>query len=85
MLLGLVDDARISLSRARAADDATIGARSSTIRQLEQLLQSGALVLADATALLEVIRPGPIAHYCGHIFEADPLSRNRSLWRSTAR
>lgn len=66
-VLGDVDGATAALKRALAAPDADVGARSTTVLQLQRL------VVAKSTApgmeaLLELVQPPRVAMFCGNIF-----------------
>jgi class 3 adenylate cyclase/tetratricopeptide (TPR) repeat protein len=70
LVLGRGADAFQAATRAVAQPDASLGARSSTIRQFERLLP---LVIGNdgPDAILEILRPPPVIHFCGHIFAHD--------------
>lgn len=67
LLLDREDEAYAMAVRAAAQGDASLGARSSTIRQLERLFP----LLSESGApdrILDILRPPPVIHFCGHIF-----------------
>lgn len=70
LILGDEEAAFLAASQASAQDDASLGARSSTIRQFKRLLPllegSG-----NPDRILALLRPPPVIHFCGHIFAAD--------------
>jgi adenylate cyclase len=71
VILGDIEGAAAALTRAKAAPDADVGARSTTILQLQRLLGATADALG-VEALLELIRPPTVAMFCGNIFLPDP-------------
>jgi hypothetical protein len=74
LLLGLPEQALASLAQALASPGASIGARSSTLRQFCHLLPQLALNPTEAQALLDQLRPPPVIHFCGHIFREHPAA-----------
>lgn len=68
LVLGRLAEAGAELKLAANLPDASLGARSSTVRQLERLIAHIPSAHAD---LIAILRPGPVAHFCGHIFVAD--------------
>jgi class 3 adenylate cyclase len=76
VILGDLAGAREALEAAMAAADADVGKRSTTVLQLQRLLQ----VIGggdDAERLLALIRPPKVATYRGPIFLADPAMEAR--------
>jgi len=71
VVLDDVDGAREALIRAMQASDADVGARSTTVLQLQRLIaaqrDSGRM-----EALLELIEPPKVAMFCGNIFVGEP-------------
>ena len=71
LVLGDLAGARAALEAAVAADDADVGKRSTTVLQLQRLIE----VIgpsAEADRLLALIRPPSVLTYRGHIFVGDP-------------
>jgi adenylate cyclase len=71
VILGDIEGAAAALATATAAPDADVGARSTTLLQLQRLLAA----TDDAPgvkALVDLIRPPAVAMFCGNIFLADP-------------
>jgi len=69
-VLGDIDGARDALVRAMQAPDADVGARSTTVLQLQRLIAAQ----GDdhgMESLLELIEPPKVAMFCGNIFLAD--------------
>jgi hypothetical protein len=71
VILGDIEGAAAALTRAKAAPDADVGARSTTLLQLQRLL-AATDDAAGVKALLELIRPPTVAMFCGNIFQTDP-------------
>ena len=71
VILGDIEGARAALAQAIAAPDADVGARSTTLLQLQRLL-AATDDAAGVENLIEVIRPPTVAMFCGNIFQADP-------------
>lgn len=70
-VLGDVAGARDALIRAMEASDADVGARSTTVLQLQRLIAA----LGDdhgMESLLELIEPPKVAMFCGNIFVGGP-------------
>jgi len=70
-VLGDIDGARDALERAMQAPDADVGARSTTVLQLQRLIAAE----GDGhgmQSLLELIEPPKVAMFCGNIFVGDP-------------
>lgn len=71
VVLGRYEEAREAVGLALAQPDATVGARSSTMRQLARMRDH----LGDSDGLDRLLdsglRPPPVIHYCGHIFTPD--------------
>lgn len=70
-VLGDVAGARDALIRAMDAPDADVGARSTTVLQLQRLIAA----LGDdhgMESLLELIEPPKVAMFCGNIFVGGP-------------
>jgi len=67
LIIGDEETAFQIASLATEQTDASLGARSSTIRQLERLfpLLSGT---GDPGRILGILRPPSIVHFCGHMF-----------------
>jgi len=70
-ILGDIDGAREVLTRAMAATDATPGARSTTMLQLQRLA-AAPTAPPGIQNLLELVRPPKVAMFCGNIFLGDP-------------
>ena len=70
VVLGDIEAAREVLARAIAAPDATPGARSTTVLQLQRLA-AAQRAPSGIEVLLELIRPPKVAMLCGNIFMAD--------------
>lgn len=70
VVLGDIDGALEALNRAMEQRDAEVGARSTTVLQLQRLIaaQSDA---AGMQRLLDLIQPPRVAMFCGNIFVAD--------------
>lgn len=67
-VLGREDEAVHAARAALAQEDASLGARSSTIKQFERLMP---LISAEGDLpeeMLGHLRPPPVIHYCGHMF-----------------
>jgi adenylate cyclase len=71
VILGDIEGAAAALTEATEAADADVGARSTTLLQLQRLLAATDDAPGVAT-LLDLIRPPAVAMYCGNIFLADP-------------
>lgn len=71
VILGDIEGAAAALTQAKAAPDADVGARSTTILQLQRL-RAATDDVPGVEALLELIRPPAVAMFCGNIFQADP-------------
>ncbi len=71
VILGDIEGAAAALAEATAAPDADVGARSTTLLQLQRLLAATDDAPGVKT-LLELIRPPAVAMFCGNIFMADP-------------
>ena len=71
VVLGDADGARDALARALSAPDADVGARSTTVLQLQRLVAARS-VKAEMGALLELIQPPKVAMFCGNIFVGGP-------------
>jgi class 3 adenylate cyclase/tetratricopeptide (TPR) repeat protein len=71
VVLGDVAGARDALARALDAPDADVGARSTTVLQLQRLVAAKS-VKADMASLLELIQPPRVAMFCGNIFVGGP-------------
>ncbi|WP_409574775.1 TRAFs-binding domain-containing protein [Sphingopyxis sp. PET50] len=70
LLLGRGEEA---VRHARAADGMAgghAGDRASTCRQVRRLAESGAIDAAHARAVVDLLRPPPVAVYCGRMFRA---------------
>lgn len=67
VVLGDVAGARDALSRALEADDADVGARSTTVLQLQRLVAAHS-VAPGMESLLELVQPPRVAMLCGNIF-----------------
>jgi len=67
VVLGDVAGAQVVLSQAIAAPDATPGARSTTVLQLERLAAAESAP-GGIKQLLDLIRPPKVAMFCGNIF-----------------
>lgn len=73
LVLGRHESARKTVAEAIRQEDASPGARSSTVRQFEHLSHlSGHRDEMDA--VLALLRPAPVAHFCGHIFKPEPAA-----------
>ena len=66
-VLGDVDGARTALERAMQASDADVGARSTTVLQLQRLIAAQG-ENHGMESLLELIEPPKVAMFCGNIF-----------------
>lgn len=66
-VLGDVDGATAALKRALAAPDADVGARSTTVLQLQRLVAAKSTA-SGMEALLELVQPPRVAMFCGNIF-----------------
>lgn len=66
-VLGDVDGATAALTRALAAPDADVGARSTTVLQLQRLVAAQG-VAPGMAALLALVQPPRVAMFCGNIF-----------------
>lgn len=67
IILGNPEAARDWIAIAVTLPGSDLGARSSTTRQFTRLLAG-----CDAgVAIIDVLRPPPVLHYCGHMFFAD--------------
>lgn len=66
LLLDRVGDAEASLGRAASLADATVGAKSTTWKQLNLVCAR----MGIDTSILTPLKPGPVVHYCGHIIAA---------------
>lgn len=66
-VLGDVEGATTALKRALAAPDADVGARSTTVLQLQRLVAAHS-VAPGMEALLELVQPPRVAMFCGNIF-----------------
>ena len=71
VVLGDVDGAQAALSRAIEAQDADVGARSTTVLQLQRLIAS-TKDTRGMEGLLDLIRPPRVAMFCGNIFVGGP-------------
>ncbi len=67
VVLGDVAGARDALSRALEAEDADVGARSTTVLQLQRLVAAKS-VAPGMESLLELVQPPRVAMFCGNIF-----------------
>ncbi|HEY0436182.1 MAG TPA: tetratricopeptide repeat-containing protein, partial [Phenylobacterium sp.] len=76
VILGDFEAARAVLGRALAAADATPGARSTTMLQLQRLAAASAAI-EDIQGLLDLVRPPTVAMFCGNIFLADAALEKR--------
>jgi hypothetical protein len=74
LLLGDAGAAETALSLAMTLPGSDLGARSSTSRQLQRIVEASA-GLRDVT---DRLRPPPVLTYCGHMLVADP-SREAEL------
>ncbi len=84
LVLGDIEGAREVLARAIAAPDADVGARSTTVLQLQRL--AGATGQPERLErLMELVRPPKVAMFCGNIFvggsalEAELAAQMREL------
>lgn len=68
LVLGRDDEARQAVRHALDQPDASLGARSSTIRQFEHLIPLARAEAPLPEDVLELLRPPPVLHFCGHIF-----------------
>lgn len=71
VVLGDIAGARAALTLAMQAPDADVGARSTTLLQLQRL-RAATEDTAGVDGLLDLIRPPKVAMFCGNIFMADP-------------
>lgn len=71
VVLGDADGALKALTRAIEAPDADVGARSTTVLQLQRLMAS-VKDTSGMEGLLDLIRPPRIAMFCGNIFVGGP-------------
>ena len=71
VILGDIEGAAAALTEATAAPDADVGARSTTLLQLQRLLAATDDAPGVKT-LVELIRPPAVAMFCGNIFMVDP-------------
>lgn len=70
-VLGDVEGATTALKRALEAKDADVGARSTTVLQLQRLVAAHS-VAPGMEALLELVQPPRVAMFCGNIFVGGP-------------
>jgi adenylate cyclase len=71
VILGDIEGAARALAEATAATDADVGARSTTLLQLQRL-QAATDDAPGVKTLVDLIRPPAVAMFCGNIFVADP-------------
>jgi adenylate cyclase len=77
LLLGRLDEACAALEGEPAQASADHGARSTTARQLALVAERIGLDPAQRRALLSPLEPPRVAHFCGHMFAADPSAEAR--------
>ena len=78
LLLDRFDDADAALGVAVACPDADAGARASTVRQFALLADSAPAASAQRiAAMIERLRPAPVAMFCGHMLVEDPIAEAR--------
>ena len=77
LLLGRVGEAAESLRGVAAAGSADHGARATTRRQLAMIAATLGLAEAETSELLAPLEPPRVAHFCGHMFEADAGAEGR--------
>lgn len=70
LLLGRGNEALIHARAAKAQAGTRAGDRASTCRQIARLADSGAIDVAHASAIIDVLRPPPVGVYCGRMFRA---------------
>ena len=71
VVLGDINGAADALSEAMRQPDAEVGARSTTMLQLQRLVAAQS-DLSDMGRLLDMIQPPRVAMFCGNIFVSDP-------------
>lgn len=71
VVLGDISGARDALTQAIQAQDADVGARSTTLLQLRRL-RAATEDKVGVDSLLDLVRPPAVAMFCGNIFIADP-------------
>jgi class 3 adenylate cyclase len=77
LLLGREREAVAAAREAAVLPEASIGARSSTVRQLEDVFPLIQPDRASYEPVLTILRPPPVLHFCGHIFQADEAAEAR--------
>ncbi|MBI1196670.1 MAG: hypothetical protein GC203_02270 [Phenylobacterium sp.] len=70
VVLGDLEGAHAALSKAIRASDADVGARSTTVLQLQRL-RDATKDVAGLDSLLDLISPPKVAMFCGNIFLAN--------------
>ena len=77
LILGRADEAAAALRGPAVGATTDYGARSTTARQLAMVAGRAGLAEADRRALLAPLAPPRVAHFCGHMFAADPAVEAR--------
>jgi len=72
LLLGRTDEVTETLASDAIRGSGDYGGRSSTLRQLVMVAAHLGMGEGERAALLAPLAPPKVAHYCGHMFGADP-------------
>ena len=74
LLLGRTDEVTDTLASEAIRASGDYGGRSSTLRQLNMIAAQLGMGEEARAALLAPLAPPRVAHYCGHMFGADPAA-----------
>jgi hypothetical protein len=77
LLLGRTGDVGTALARARRRAGSDYGALATTARQLAMVADHLGMGERARAALLAPLAPPRVAHFCGHMFAADPAAEAR--------
>lgn len=77
LILGRDEEMTAALRAEPVRDCRDYGARSTTLRQLAMMGRHRGLADGDIRAALAPLAPPRVAHFCGHIFAADPEAEAR--------
>lgn len=70
LVQGRIEEAAALFEAARRRPDASPGLLASTARQVELIVDQLAIPRQQREALLHIVRPTPVIHFCGHMFQA---------------
>lgn len=77
LLLGRTDEVTETVGREVVRESSDLGGRSSTLRQLAMVAAHLGLGEHERATLVAPLAPPRVAHYCGHMFGADPSAEAR--------